>query len=709
MNFLEKIIQKIQSGTACIFIHSEEMLRLDLILGDVAEKLKFNISEWNLEKGWVSFDLKRPQDTYSDVSQDYQYRLLRDLKNTPKLENRIIVLKNIDLVVEQTGATATAILNLIYQIQKHFAGQTCLVLTSSSSIVNQTLKPEVSFLDLPTMARDELAIYIDELLKKKNVSVIKEDRRYLLDASLGLTQQQVMQIVSQYCVDKNIEYLLAEKKQLIQKQGLLELVETSLSLSQIGGLENLKIWLDVKCKIFKRLDEAQKKHIPIPKGVLIAGMPGCGKSMTAKATAKMFDMPLLRLDLGRLLGKYVGESEANLRQALQLAERVSPCVLWLDELEKAFSGIKGGDSGSEVTARMFGYFLTWLQEKKSAVFVVATANNISVLPPELLRKGRFDEIFAVDFPESYERKNILEILFKKYQVTGKIDVDILVKKTENFAGSDLQAMMNEALEQSFITGQEITQNMFESIILNTHPLSAVLGDTITEYREKFKKFKLKTASLTEKDHQKLEQDYHILTIEQKRNLSIQFQIADPMMQKLAQEKDTTIIEQLLKHDNCPEYLINQIIQQKIDRVHNLGSSWSTVDLVLDESSFKAVCKHPKAKADLLIQLYRLKRLDPKEMLKILATRSDQQNFKSIVETKTAKLPSLSPNYVVSEILIEEKECVYSPKDILVVENNAGAQAFNLSKHIPAVITNICVSKKENISAGAPLFEYLYLV
>lgn len=708
MNFKEKIIKNIQSGSACLYIQSDEMLRLDQIFDEVATTLNFKISEWNLEKGWVDFVTKR---ALLEINQpDFAYRLVEDLKSVPDLEKRIIVLKNIDLVLEQTGVTIVALLNLIYRIQAHFLGNSCLILTSSQMDIHTNLKSAVSYLELPRMSREEVSIYIDELLDQKKAHIHAEQRRQLLDAALGLTEQQIKQIIYKFCLEKNTMNLFLEKKQLIQKQGLLELVETSISLSEIGGLENLKSWLDTKCTIFKRFDEAKKNNIPIPKGVLIAGMPGCGKSMTAKATAKMFDLPLLRLDLGRLLGKYVGESEANLRQALQLAENVSPCILWLDELEKAFAGVHGESSGSEVTSRMFGYFLTWLQENQSAVFVVATANNISALPPELLRKGRFDEIFAVDFPEKHERKNILEILLKKHQVNSQINLNSLVDKTENFAGSDLQAIINEALEQSFITGKNITQQMLDNIVQDIQPLSMVLGDIILEYREKFKKFKLKTASLTEQEYKKLDQDYHRLSHEQKINLSMQFKITDSMMQKLAQEKNITIIGNLLKHDNCPESLINQIIQQKIDRIHHLGSfSSNDNSMVLDENSFKMACKHPKAKANLLIDLYQKKRLSDREILTIIVNRSDQNSFESIIKNQSAKLPKTLIHYVVSDIMVEEKEYIEIPKNLLMLENHEGSQGLNLSKNLPLMITKIYAQRNKKLSEGEVLFDYIYLI
>ena len=209
----------------------------------------------------------------------------------------------------------------------------------------------------------------------------------------------------------DVELAVEEKRQIVKKSGILEMVSAAEGIDDIGGLEELKTWLKRKAAILADLTRAKDFGVDTPKGVMIVGMPGCGKSLTAKAASTLFGLPLLRLDVGSLMGKYVGESESNMRRALQLADAVSPCVLWVDEVEKAFAGI--GGAGAETTSRLFGHFLTWMQEKTKPVFVVATANAIANLPPELLRKGRFDEIFYVDFPSKAERAEILHVHLRK--------------------------------------------------------------------------------------------------------------------------------------------------------------------------------------------------------------------------------------------------------------------------------------------------------
>ena len=224
-------------------------------------------------------------------------------------------------------------------------------------------------------------------------------------------------------------------------------------------------------------------------------MPGCGKSLTAKAAAKAFDVPLLRLDMGRLMGKYVGESEGNMRRAIKLTEASSPCVLWIDELEKAFARVKGG--GSEVTIRLFGNFLTWMQEKDSLAFVIATANKIDALPPELLRKGRFDEIFYVDLPNEDERKKILEIHIGKRRKGDlkKIDFKRLVSKSKGYCGADLEGIVREGVESAFIKKKDsLSTDDILNAIENTRSLSQVMKNAIMEMRKIYEDLMLKPAS-----------------------------------------------------------------------------------------------------------------------------------------------------------------------------------------------------------------------
>ena len=269
------------------------------------------------------------------------------------------------------------------------------------------------------------------------------------------------------------------------------------SIDDIGGLDNLKAWFLRKEKVYKHIEEARKFGVDMPKGVLIVGVPGCGKSLSAKAAAKLFDVPLLRLDMGRLMGKYVGESEGNLRKAIALAEAISPCVLWIDELEKAFAGIGGNSSGAEVTTRLFGNFLTWMQEKDSSAFVVATANDITHLPPELLRKGRFDEIFYVGLPEADERKKIFEIHIgrRRQKDLKNIELNSVVAQSKGFSGADIEGVVKDAVESAFADGKNAirTEDLIVAIKA-TNPLSVLMEESIGNMMKEYEKKKFKNAS-----------------------------------------------------------------------------------------------------------------------------------------------------------------------------------------------------------------------
>ncbi|WP_239992784.1 AAA family ATPase [Haemophilus haemolyticus] len=272
------------------------------------------------------------------------------------------------------------------------------------------------------------------------------------------------------------------------------MVKVNEEIEDIGGLEKLKAWLQDQSYIVKNLQAAKEFGVKAPKGTLIAGMPGCGKSLTAKAAAALFQQPLLRLDIGSLLGKYVGESETNMRKALAMTESISPCVLWVDELEKAFVGMTGNNA-SEVSSRLLGYFLTWLQEKTAPVFIIATANDITALPPELLRKGRFDEIFYVGFPTKKERKKIIEIhLVKAKQDASQFDIEDLAKECRDYAGADIENAIFEAVKKAFIQQGELTQELLLEAIRNTTPLRKTLKDKVGEYEKKFDELYLSPAS-----------------------------------------------------------------------------------------------------------------------------------------------------------------------------------------------------------------------
>ena len=377
-----------------------------------------------------------------------------------------------------------------------------IFIVSSKLSIPEELEDLITVFDIPLPTATEIKNIMVEFTKDLAINVSEDVLNEISLSFKGLNEFQIKQILNLAykdggCLDfDDKKLILRQKEQLIKKSGLLEMIPVHESIEDIGGLENLKEWLYKKERIFNQLDKAIKYGVDIPKGIMIVGMPGCGKSLSAKATAKLFEIPLVRLDVGRLLGKYIGESEENMRKALKLSEAISPCVLWIDEIEKAFSGIGGSGGGSDVTTRLFGQFLTWMQEKENSVFIVATANDISKIPPEFLRKGRFDELFYVDFPNDEERRKILEIHLKKRKKWNKdLDIISLVKLTPGYNGADLEAIVKAAIENCFIEGKKyLTTKDLITAQKSIRSISSTLEKRIKEIKEVVKDMDLKPAS-----------------------------------------------------------------------------------------------------------------------------------------------------------------------------------------------------------------------
>ena len=277
--------------------------------------------------------------------------------------------------------------------------------------------------------------------------------------------------------------MLSEKEQIIRKSGVLEYYHVNEDMKEVGGLAELKKWLTKRGKAFT--PEAREFGLPEPRGILLLGIPGCGKSLTAKAISGMWQLPLLKLDVGKVFSSLVGSSEENVRRAIQTAESIAPSILWLDEIEKGFSGLgSSGQTDGGTTARVFGTFLTWLQEKKTPVFVVATSNNVSQLPPELLRKGRFDEIFYVDLPSKDERKDIFKIHFEKRKRDPQTyNLEKLAAITSGFSGSEIEEIIVSALYDAFDSGKQLEQGHIEAVVATMIPLSQTMEEQIRGIRE----------------------------------------------------------------------------------------------------------------------------------------------------------------------------------------------------------------------------------
>lgn len=422
------------------------------------------------------------------------------------LSNRVLVLKDVQAHIEQPEIIAL----LKYLSEKISAGDDHLsdcniILFSPIAKIPKELEHYITILTMEYLSSDEIREIIISFCKEQEIRLPGNDfLQELIQSFKGLPEFEIRNLLALAVAENgaigktDIVYIHEQKEQMVRKSGIIEMIHCQETIDDIGGLENLKSWLRRKAKIFRNMHDAGKYGVDMPKGVLIAGLPGCGKSLNAKAAAALFDAPLLRMDMGRLMGKYVGESEANLRRAIELAEAISPCVLWIDELEKAFAGIGGTGGGAEVTTRLFGTFLTWMQEKKSLTFVVATANDITKLPPELLRKGRFDEIFYVGLPNAQERANIFSIHIGKRRSNDlkEINISRLVDRTDGYSGADIEGVVKESVENAYVKNLPgLTTDLILEVIGNTASMSEIMKDAIQSMSDTYRKNKFKNASI----------------------------------------------------------------------------------------------------------------------------------------------------------------------------------------------------------------------
>ena len=495
----------------------------DSEISESPKLIEFDDSEadFEIDDEDIDSDESESYDDRLDVSDERVDSLSAWLAGKFEDENpKFLVLK--DIITNELSPASISYIKEMAEKSMLTGNKTVIIISESKSVsFPKELESLITLIDIKPLCDEDIKFIIRKFVKDNpGVKCSFIDNEKLLDEFVysfrGLYQNQIEQILGMaviksgnYVLELNQrELVLKEKEQLIKKSGILEIINNSSDFKKIGGLENLKRWLEDKKVIYEDIFGAKEFGVAIPKGILIAGMPGCGKSLAAKATANLFNVPLVRLDIGSLLGMYIGESEANMRKALSLSEAFSPCVLWIDELEKAFAGISAGikGEGSEVVTRLFGQFLTWMQEKENAVFIVATANDINSLPPELLRKGRFDELFFVDLPTERERRDIFKIKFEsKKKDISQIDFDKLAKETDGYSGSDIEDIVNTAIEKKYIetkrnesSSRQLTTDFILGIKRSKKSLSEMLGGKADKAEEESSKPKNKIEELRQK-------------------------------------------------------------------------------------------------------------------------------------------------------------------------------------------------------------------
>lgn len=509
MNILEALVEKGRAGYAALYLVSGEDQRAMGEIKRAAEVLKRKLYYWIDARG-LQEDGK-PEGTYVTET-DSQYNVVSSLIATdgqgnnrkPRIPNNsIVVLRGFHHHIKDPVIQAS----LFEALPKYKLTSRMVIVLSSVLTLPPELEKEFALVEMGLPNEEILNTVLQGIIDHTDLKTDEkpddERRKELVDAAKGLTTQEAENALALSMVRPKMakkkgkdlwdpSIVLSEKCLALRKNGLLEYIplDESRGLQSVGGLDHLKEYVAPLQRAFTK--EALDFGLSYPKGLLVVGVPGTGKSLCAKAISVALRHPLLKLDMGKIYQSLVGSSEANIRNAIQVAEAIAPCVLWMDEIEKGLAGASAGALDSGVSARVLGTILTWMQEKTSPVYVYATANNVGMLPPEVLRKGRFDEIFSVDLPTARERKEILRIHLERRRrghLTGslsenKIDLDHFAgETTEGFTGAEIEGCLEQALRVCFHNHRDLNLMDLQAVFDDTQPLSRIMQRQIQEMRD----------------------------------------------------------------------------------------------------------------------------------------------------------------------------------------------------------------------------------
>lgn len=482
--FRKDVETLIRARYPIVYVLTWEEGRIEKDLLEVSERLKKDLFTWSITTGFARMPDGKPDGGTTDPLRALGYVL-------ESKDNGIFLLRDFDPYVKDP----TVVRKLRDVARELKMSYKTLIIVSPVMNIPEHLEKDISVLDYQLPDRDEIRQLLDRIITQVSsnpriqVALDEHEKELLVNAALGLTASEAENVFAKAIVEdgrldvSDVHVVLSEKQQIIRKSGILEFYPAEEEFSDVGGMDLLKTWLRKRGNAFT--ERAREFGLPFPKGALLLGVQGCGKSLCAKAVSGLWKLPLLRLDVGSLFSGIVGSSEQNMRRAIRLAESVSPCILWLDELEKSFSGVRSSDvSDGGTTSRVFGSFIQWMQEKTAPVFVIATANDVSALPPELLRKGRFDEIFFVDLPTEEERSEIFSIhLRKRGRETGGFDVASAAAAADGFSGAEIEQVVVSALYDAFDETREITQDDLLANVGNTVPLSTTMKERLQSLRD----------------------------------------------------------------------------------------------------------------------------------------------------------------------------------------------------------------------------------
>lgn len=493
MNFIEQLDIYLRARFTLIVINTTEEERILQNIRTLCSQSQRTCLTWDTADGfrWLTSSSTNPP-----VARD-ALTALDQIEKADNNLNSIFVLKDYHEFWDNPQIKRK-LRNISQQLK--FSKKSILITTTSSKLPAE-LKDEVVTIEYPLPHAEDLEEVLKNLVQNPSIKVnlTPLGNEKMVQAALGLTSSQAQRVFARAIVedglldDRGIDMVMEEKKQVIRENEALEFFSVAETPDDVGGLGVLKNWLRLRERAFSQ--EARKYGLPAPKGIALIGIPGTGKSLTAKMIGGLWRLPLLRLDVGSLFGSLVGESEERARHALQLAETVAPCILWIDEMEKALA--HGGlDSGT--STRVFGTILTWMQEKQSPVFMVATANDISSLPPELLRRGRFDEIFFLDLPTIEERKEIFSVhLRKRHRIPADFDIDLLSAASEGYVGSEIEQAVIDGMYIGFNQNREFTTEDIFNSLKRQVPLSVSQRENIQVLRDWLREGRAQSASFSE--------------------------------------------------------------------------------------------------------------------------------------------------------------------------------------------------------------------
>lgn len=486
MNFQTEIETLIRARYPILYILSSEELRAQQLIVDIAHKRQKRVFEWSCSTGIVPAGTSIQSQKLRHPATKEPLAALDEV--IEQVEPALFVFKDFHpFLARGQHAVTRKLKEIALHLKNSFK---TIILISPVLEIPTELEKEITVLNHPLPSREDLSALLDTIIaevsqfQQVRIDLDEPGRERLLQAALGLTLGEAENVFARIIVKQerlsgeDVGEVFSEKQQIIRKSGLLEYCATTESFANVGGLRVLKEWLTKRAVAFT--SEARAFGLPPPKGILLLGVQGCGKSLCAKAVSNLWRLPLLRFDMGRMFGSLVGSSEENVRRAIAVAESVAPAILWVDEIDKAFAGSQSsGVTDGGTTARVFGTFVTWLSEKTAPVFVVATANNISQLPPELLRKGRLDEIFFVDLPSRDERQEVFRIhLTKRGREPAHFDLAALAEASASFSGAEIEEAINSALYDAFDVRGELTTQHVLHALAQTVPLARTMDEQI---------------------------------------------------------------------------------------------------------------------------------------------------------------------------------------------------------------------------------------